>query len=106
MSRTTAALAMAALALLTACGSEPAGGAGATTRPTAGSVCATVGLPGSAAAADPEQGIRLPAGFAPTAVVECVIEPRPVVGDGGLELHGGKARHVRDRPARDSARSP
>ena len=88
MSRTTAALAVAALTMLTACGTQqaasptasPAGASGVS--PSSGSVCATASLAPSGDLYSAADGVRAPAGFVVTAVVECVVEARPVAGDG------------------------
>jgi len=86
MHRTTAALAAAALTLLTACGSQtpgPAAGgdtsAGATGAQAA-SVCSEVDRPGRSPEA--AEGVALPADFVVTGVVSCGTDQRPVAGDG------------------------
>ena len=84
MSRTTAALVVAAMALLTACGTEqvvsPTGAVAASS--SLGSVCATATLPTLGDLYSAADRVPVPEGFVATSVVECVVERRPVAGDG------------------------
>jgi hypothetical protein len=83
MRRTTAALPLAALALLTACGTQQAATPTATPLPsTSGPVCASAQIAPVGTLYDADANVRLPDDFAATAVVACVIEARPVAGDG------------------------
>ena len=83
MRRTTPALPVATLLLLTACGSVIADRPVASPQPsTSGSVCATAHPSAGGDIYSAADGVRLPEDFTAVAVVECVLEARPVAGDG------------------------
>jgi hypothetical protein len=83
MRSATAILPLALLALLTACGGQQAVTPVATPQPsTSGPVCATAHIPPTGTLFAAADVVRLPEDFVATAVVECVIESRPVAGDG------------------------
>ncbi len=83
MRRTTTAMSATALLLLTACGTQQAATSTATPLPsTSGPVCATATPSANGDLYNAADGVRLPDDFVVTAVVECVLEARPVPGDG------------------------
>jgi hypothetical protein len=83
MRRTTTAVSAAALLLLTACGTQTSERPVASPQPSSsGPVCATATIAAHGDLYDAADGVRLPADFVATAVVECLVEARPVAGDG------------------------
>jgi len=87
MRRTTSALPLVALALLTACGTQTAERPVASPQPSvSGPVCATAPVSPSGDIYSSADGVRLPEDFTAVAVVECVVEARPVAGDGSWDF--------------------
>jgi hypothetical protein len=83
MQRSTIAAPAITLVLLTACGTQQAATTTATPLPsTSGPMCASATPTANGDLYNAADGVRLPDDFVATAVVECVIASRPVVGDG------------------------
>jgi len=83
MRRTTTAVSVAGLVLLTACGTQQAATTTATPlASTSGPVCASATPSANGDLYNAADGVRPPADFVATAVVECLIAARPVAGDG------------------------
>jgi hypothetical protein len=83
MRRAPTAVPVIALLLLTGCGAQSAVRPLSSPLPsTTGPVCAAAKITPSGDLYSAADGVRLPDDFVATAVVECVLEARPVAGDG------------------------